>query len=156
MPVIIKLQGTAAVRRRLRKTSEALQTENLQSVAEYTRSVAYSLAPKDTGAGARGIAVEVHDKSAEVISRDFYMYVMELGRRRGSAAPPMNALVGWGARHGFVGRQALFLLSRAIGRDGIRAHRFMARAAEAARTKVNTYTKDLVVKINRIWESEQP
>jgi hypothetical protein len=148
--IIIETQGTKAVLAQIRKymSAEALAQGELKALAEYTRSVAYSLAPKDTGGGARRIQAAVVFNRAEVFTKDAHMVVMEMGRRPGAAAPPTEALAGWMARHGKPQSEA-FVVARAIGRRGLRARRFMARAAEAAKTKLDVATRNIKVKLER-------
>ena len=150
--VTVTITGTEALRRKLRRAMhlEDIAKDDIAKLAEYTRSVAYSLAPKDRGEGAGNITVQVHGLSAEVISPDRHMYVMEFGRTPGARQPSTNVLAGWGSRHGFAQRD-LFVLARSIGQRGIRAHRFMKRAAEAAQAKLGATVKDIAIKVERLW-----
>lgn len=151
--VVITIEGTASVRRRLHKVTNVLQEPHLAIIAEYTKNMAQFLAPKDTGMGANNIEAHVYDMMAEVISPDTHMVVMEFGRMPNRRMPSTKVLEGWGQRHGFVGRKALFALAISIGTKGVRGKRFMTKAAEAARAKLSNYTDELVVKVKKEWDS---
>lgn len=155
MPVIISIEGTDKLRRKIRKVVDTIEKENhVKELAEYTQKTAQQLAPKDTGRGARGIHVVVNGANAEVRSNDLHMYVMNYGRRAGERQPSTKHVAGWAARHGFA-QSSVFVLARRIGRRGIRARRFMDKAATLARARMDSYVRETIkVKIDRIWNGD--
>lgn len=155
MPVVISIEGTDKLRRKIRKVVNTIEKENhVKELAEYTEKVAKQLAPKDTGRGARGIHVVVKGTSAEVRSNDLHMYVMNYGRRAGAQQPSTKHVAGWASRHGFA-KSSVFALARSIGKRGIRARRFMDKAATLARERMPAHIRETIkVKIERIWNGD--
>lgn len=153
--VAISIEGTDKLRRKIRKVINTIEKENhTKELAEYTAKAAQQLAPKDTGGGARGIHVVVRGTSAEVRSNDLHMYVMNYGRRAGTQQPSTKHVSGWASRHGFAS-SAVFALARSIGKRGIRARRFMDKAATLARARMDSHVRETIkVKIERIWNGD--
>lgn len=59
----------------------------------------------------------------EIIMNDYAVYVND-GRRAGARQPPINSLVGWAKKRN-IDRKYLFVIARAIGRNGIKETNFM-------------------------------
>lgn len=153
--VAISIEGVTQLRRKIRSIVNTIEKENhVKELAEYTEKVAQQLAPKDTGRGARGIHAIVKGANAEVRSNDIHMYVMNYGRRAGAQQPSTDHVKGWAARHGFA-QSRVFALARSIGRRGIRARRFMDKAATLARARMDAHIRETIkVKIERIWNGD--
>lgn len=85
---------------------------------------------------------------AEISSPLASAAVLNDGRRPGSRMPPVDALVDWGAAHGFVTKGQLYLLARAIGIHGFVGLHFMEKAVEdieAAMPRVLAEAGDSVI-----------
>lgn len=139
MTMEIKVTGVKRLRGQLEDRRRLLLATppELEEWAEKVRSVAYTLAPKDTEEGARGLHLEPIEMGFAVVSNDIHMNVMEFGRSPGEPGPPVEAITGWAVTHGFLTKSSIYLLAMKIGREGIKARRFMRRAAEYGRSSAN-------------------
>lgn len=149
----ISIEGTTKLKNKIRRTRTLLEEEAekiVKDLADMTVASAQALAPKDLGDGARGIHANVSGLSAEISVNDFYMVVMELGRRQGAKAPPAEALVGWASRHGFD-RREVYVLARSIGRRGIVGRRYLERAARLTSKTMEARTKLVAIKLENSW-----
>lgn len=62
----------------------------------------------------------------DIILNDYLVYI-ENGRRKGAKMPPIEPIVMWAKKHGIPsGNSTIYLIRRAISRDGIRQRPFMA------------------------------
>lgn len=113
--------------------------------------IARQEAPKDTSALARSITSDVQPMSARVFSTLAYAVPVEFGRRPGARPPPSQALAGWAKRHGFTG--SLFVLARSIGRKGIKARPFMAKAKTAVEAALPGFIAAAARKVESTWTS---
>lgn len=66
----------------------------------------------------------------DIILNDYLVYI-ENGRRKGAKMPPVEPIVRWCRQHGIPSdNSTVFLIRRAISRDGIKARPFMAHVME--------------------------
>lgn len=66
----------------------------------------------------------------DIILNDYLVYI-ENGRRKGAKMPPVEPIVKWARKHGIpTDNSTIFLIRRAISRDGIRPRPFMAHVFE--------------------------
>ena len=152
MEIHTTIRGTNILKRKLALADRELNSigeDTIRELAEYTQATAQALAPKDLGMGANGIYSEVSGLHAQVTVDELYMVVMNQGRAPGSAAPPVQALIGWGSRHGFDTPGDVFVLARSIGRRGIRARRYMEKAAHLARARMEVQLGEAKIRVEK-------
>lgn len=66
----------------------------------------------------------------DIILNDYLVYI-ENGRRKGAKMPPIEPIVRWCRQHGIPSdNSTVFLIRRAISRDGIKARPFMAHVMD--------------------------
>lgn len=66
----------------------------------------------------------------DIILNDYLVYI-ENGRRKGAKMPPVEPIVRWCRKHGIPSdNSTVFLIRRAISRDGIKARPFMSHVME--------------------------
>ena len=66
----------------------------------------------------------------DIILND-YLEFIESGRRKGADMPPVEPIVEWAKKHGIpTDNSTIFLIRRAISRDGIAPRPFMATVME--------------------------
>jgi hypothetical protein len=134
VPVTLRLEGAAPLARALRRSPELVAAESLRAmtasllwvegdarrnVRHDTRRLMNSITHRVRGQGTRLVG--------EVGPSLRYGLYVERGRPAGKKAPPKAALRGWARRHG-IPESALFVLARAIGREGIKARPFLVPA----------------------------
>lgn len=83
-----------------------------------------------TGRTRDSFDIMISEDYAEIVSPLASAQVLNDGRRPGNRMPPVDALVEWGAAHGFTTKGELFLLARAIGIHGFAGLHFMEKAVE--------------------------
>ena len=75
----------------------------------------------------------------DIMLNDYITYI-ENGRRKGAKMPPVEPIVRWARKHGIpTDNSTIFLIRRAISRDGIKPRPIMAHVFE---------------ELDRAWESE--
>ena len=83
-----------------------------------------------------------------------YVKYIESGRRRGAAMPPVEPIIRWMRKHHIpTDNSTVFLIRRAISRDGIKPRPFMEKAMEAideAMTDPGGYMDILFDELTRI------
>lgn len=73
----------------------------------------------------------------DIILNDYLVYI-ENGRRKGAKMPPVEPIVNWARQKGIpTDNSTIYLIRRAISRDGIKPRPFMAYVME---------------EVDRIWE----
>lgn len=73
----------------------------------------------------------------DIILNDYLVYI-ENGRRKGAKMPPVEPIVNWARSRGIpTDNSTIYLIRRAISRDGIKPRPFMAYVME---------------EVDRIWE----
>lgn len=66
----------------------------------------------------------------DIILNDYLVFI-EKGRRKGAKMPPVKPIEDWAKKHGIpTDNSTIFLIRRAISRDGIRPRPFMATVLE--------------------------
>lgn len=66
----------------------------------------------------------------DIILNDYLVYI-ENGRRKGAKMPPVEPIVRWAKSKGIpTDNSTIYLIRRAIARDGIKARPFMAHVME--------------------------
>lgn len=66
----------------------------------------------------------------DIILNDYLLYI-ENGRRKGAKMPPIEPIVRWARSKGIpTDNSTIYLIRRAISRDGIKARPFMAHVME--------------------------
>ena len=66
----------------------------------------------------------------DIILNDYLVYI-ESGRRKGAKMPPIEPIVRWARSKGIpTDNSTIYLIRRAISRDGIKARPFMAHVME--------------------------
>lgn len=66
----------------------------------------------------------------DIILNDYLVYI-ENGRRKGAKLPPVEPIVRWARSKGIpTDNSTIYLIRRAISRDGIKARPFMAHVME--------------------------
>ena len=66
----------------------------------------------------------------DIILNDYLKFI-ESGRRKGADMPPVEAIVEWAKKHGIpTDNGTIYLIRRAISRDGIAPRPFMATVME--------------------------
>lgn len=66
----------------------------------------------------------------DIILNDYLVYI-ENGRRKGAKMPPVEPIVNWCKKNGIpTDNSTVFLIRRAISRDGIKPRPFMAHVME--------------------------
>ena len=66
----------------------------------------------------------------DIILNDYLVYI-ENGRRKGAKMPPIEPIVRWARSKGIpTDNSTIYLIRRAISRDGIKARPFMAHVME--------------------------
>lgn len=167
--VIIDLQGVKQLRNKLGQFGGVIGEEleaYLTDVSTYVKDQAVAHAPRDLGAGQKSIYAQIVDRSsvmsvvggaqsiaAKVATSKYYMEVQEFGRRPGSTPPSTNHIAGWGRRHGFGTKRAIYVLARSIGRKGFRGKHFLLNASydgeKYARQRLNIIGSRLAVWFQR-------
>lgn len=84
----------------------------------------------------------------DIILNDYLVYI-ENGRRKGAKMPPIEPIVKWAKKHGIPSdNSTIYLIRRAISREGIKARPFMATVFEEIETKWDEHVaEDLFNKI---------
>jgi hypothetical protein len=76
------------------------------------------------------IAKNDGDLVFDILLNDYLTYI-ESGRRKGAKMPPVEPIVRWARSRGIpTDNSTIFLIRRAISRDGIRPRPFMATVME--------------------------
>ena len=66
----------------------------------------------------------------DILLNDYLTYI-ESGRRKGAKMPPVEPIIEWARKHGIpTDNSTIFLIRRAISRDGIAPRPFMATVME--------------------------
>ena len=84
-------------------------------------------------------ATDDGDLVFDIMLNDYITYI-ESGRRKGAKLPPVEPIVRWARKHGIpTDNSTIYLIRRAISRDGIQARPIMAKVFE---------------ELDRAWEGE--
>ena len=84
----------------------------------------------------------------DIILNDYLVYI-ENGRRKGAKMPPIEPIGKWAKKHGIPSdNSTIYLIRRAISREGIKARPFMADVFEEIESKWDEHVaEDLFNKI---------
>lgn len=86
----------------------------------------------------------------DIILNDYLVFI-ESGRRKGAKMPPVEPIVRWARSRGIpTDNSTIFLIRRAISRDGIKARPFMAYVMEEVDKEWNDKLADEL--FNKIME----
>lgn len=84
----------------------------------------------------------------DIILNDYLVYI-ENGRRKGAKMPPIEPIVKWAKKHGIPSdNSTIYLIRRAISREGVQKRPFMATVFEEIESKWDEHVaEDLFNKI---------
>ena len=86
----------------------------------------------------------------DIILNDYLIYI-ENGRRQGAKMPPVEPIVRWAKEHGIpTDNSTIYLIRRAISRDGIRPRPILAKVFEEVDMEWNDNIADNL--FNKIME----
>ena len=101
-----------------------------KDIMDIVRVVMESNIDSDSYKNLKVIAKNDGDLVFDIILND-YLGFIESGRRKGADMPPVEAIVEWAKKHGIpTDNSTIFLIRRAISRDGIAPRPFMATVME--------------------------
>lgn len=101
-----------------------------KDIMDIVRVVMESNIDSDSYKNLKVIAKNDGDLVLDIILND-YLEFIESGRRKGADMPPVEAIVEWAKKHGIpTDNSTIFLIRRAISRDGIAPRPFMATVME--------------------------
>ena len=86
----------------------------------------------------------------DILLNDYLVYI-ESGRRKGAKMPPVEPIIKWARARGIpTDNSTIFLIRRAISRDGIAPRPFMATVMEQIDLMWDGWSDDLFEEIMRI------
>ena len=86
----------------------------------------------------------------DIILNDYLTFI-ESGRRKGAKMPPVEPIIKWARSRGIsTDNSTIFLIRRAIARDGIAPRPFMATVLEQIDLMMPNWTDDLFEEITKI------
>lgn len=101
-----------------------------KDIMDIVRVVMESNIDSDSYKNLKVIAKNDGDLVFDIILNDYLKFI-ESGRRKGADMPPVEAIVEWAKKHGIpTDNSTIFLIRRAISRDGIAPRPFMATVME--------------------------
>lgn len=101
-----------------------------KDIMDIVRAVMESNIDSDSYKNLKVIAKNDGDLVFDIILND-YLEFIESGRRKGADMPPVEPIVRWAKKHGIpTDNSTIFLIRRAISRDGIAPRPFMATVME--------------------------
>ena len=101
-----------------------------KDIMDIVRVVMESNIDSDSYKNLKVIAKNDGDLVFDIILNDYLKFI-ESGRRKGADMPPVEAIVEWAKKHGIpTDNSTIFLIRRAISRDGIAPRPFMATVIE--------------------------
>lgn len=101
-----------------------------KDIMDIVRVVMESNIGSDSYKNLKVIAKNDGDLVFDIILND-YLEFIESGRRKGADMPPVEAIVEWAKKHDIpTDNSTIFLIRRAISRDGIAPRPFMATVME--------------------------
>lgn len=148
----LRVEGVERVQRHL--TDQRLVSVPLSDMLRTASKEAEDYA-KNRVRSLQSVADSLHSESrglhAAVFSTHPAALHVEVGRRPGTM-PPSAKLVAWALKRG-IPRGALFVISRAIARRGIRGRYFMRGAKSRMKTRWRQYLRAAAKDIERRWKS---
>ena len=104
--------------------------EFTKDIMDIVRVVMESNIDSDSYKNLKVIAKNDGDLVFDIILNDYLKFI-ESGRRKGADMPPVEAIVEWAKKHGIpTDNGTIYLIRRAISRDGIAPRPFMATVME--------------------------
>ena len=101
-----------------------------KDIMDIVRVVMESNIDSDSYKNLKVIAKNDGDLVFDIILND-YLEFIESGRRKGADMPPVEPIIEWAKKHGIpTDNSTIFLIRRAISRDGIAPRPFMATVME--------------------------
>lgn len=101
-----------------------------KDIMDIVRAVMESNIGSDSYKNLKVIAKNDGDLVFDIILND-YLEFIESGRRKGADMPPVEPIIEWAKKHGIpTDNSTIFLIRRAISRDGIAPRPFMATVME--------------------------
>lgn len=101
-----------------------------KDIMDIVRVVMESNIDSDSYKNLKVIAKNDGDLVFDILLNDYLTYI-ESGRRKGADMPPVEAIVEWARSRGIpTDNSTIFLIRRAISRDGIAPRPFMATVME--------------------------
>lgn len=101
-----------------------------KDIMDIVRVVMESNIGSDSYKNLKVIAKNDGDLVFDIILND-YLEFIESGRRKGADMPPVEPIIEWAKKHGIpTDNSTIFLIRRAISRDGIAPRPFMATVME--------------------------
>lgn len=105
-------------------------TEFSKDIMDIVRAVMESNIGSDSYKNLKVIAKNDGDLVFDILLNDYLTYI-ESGRRKGADMPPVEPIVRWARSRGIpTDNSTIFLIRRAISRDGIAPRPFMATVME--------------------------
>ena len=149
MVASVEIRGLVETQRKLEQTIADLEgdefLDNMRRATLLVQRDAKRFSPVDTGRLRASITPEIRQRGTTIQgvvgSNVIYAAAAELGSR--PHYPPISALQTWARRHGMNA----YVLQRAIGRRGTKAHRFFQQAFEQNRDRIVELIGDGVARI---------
>jgi len=94
----------------------------------------------------------------DIILNDYLVYI-ENGRRKGAKMPPVEPIVDWAKKHGIpTDNSTIYLIRRAISRDGVKPRPFMAHVFDELDREWNDTVADeifntIMLEIDKFFNS---
>lgn len=117
-------------------TLSDIMTEFSSDILQMVRTVMETAVNEKSGTTLKGSdifkaaqvkATHNGDLVFDIILNDYITYI-ESGRRKGAKFPPVEPIINWARKRGIpTDNQTIFLIRRAIARDGIRPRPIMAQ-----------------------------
>lgn len=86
----------------------------------------------------------------DILLNDYLTYI-ESGRRKGAKMPPVEPIVKWARKNGIpTDNSTIFLIRRAISRDGIKPRPFMSTVMEQIDLNMPNWTDEIFEEIIKL------
>lgn len=86
----------------------------------------------------------------DILLNDYLTYI-ESGRRKGAKMPPVEPIVKWARKNGIpTDNSTIFLIRRAISRDGIKPRPFMSTVMEQIDLNMPNWTDEIFEEITKL------
>ena len=121
----VERTGWIRGQREVNQTVERLERNVTRVVGSRLATAVMDATPRRSGESAKSVK---YDPERQAVVAGYGVFIMEHGQRPGRRLPPVRAIAQWlGGRRGNP-----YLISRAIGRRGIRARPFVEKAVDRA------------------------
>lgn len=149
MEMIVDVRDVIALAQRSQQAPTIIKEELTMALQKSGLAVtgdAKELAPIDEGYLRDSITPEIKYPNVVVSSDKQYAPTMEFGREKGKPMPPDGPIRAWAYRVGILDGVeeskidgVVFLIRRAISKNGITGRRFMRGALEKNRTRIQSF-----------------